>query len=198
MRFSLIASLLCLNSLAIASVVPILDSSIALLISGSKISYPSRQFGFLGSFPSGGSPLESSSLAFGIGARVRASNSAGIWRINFQPKRSCVVCWQRFRVPNGYVADTGAAYDPNVGYGWVTEDSAGAATPEPFDISNKARARNIRGYDGRLKTLLHMDKENAAAAWEIDLESGDYLVTLGVGDGDKQFLDSVHTINIEG
>jgi NPCBM/NEW2 domain/Bacterial Ig-like domain (group 2)/Bacterial Ig-like domain len=118
--------------------------------------------------------------------------------INFQPLSSAV--------PVGYTADTGLAYSDVRGYGWVREDSLGAAPATPLDVSPNARDRALVGIDARLNTFIHMQfpasVSNAAAvrtpaAWEYALPSGVYSVTVGVGDASNSY-DSGHQINIEG
>ena len=117
-------------------------------------------------------------------------------RINFQPAGAAV--------PVGYRVDSGLGYDAGRGYGWVREDSLGAATPTPLDISPNARDRGLLS-DQRLDTLLHMQFPSTAssttavkipAAWQLAVPAGTYAVTLSVGDAAANY-DSVHRINVE-
>ena len=198
MRSSLIAALVFLNSLAIGSVAPIAGSSATLEASSHEASVQPFPSGLFSNFPLTRGHLDNSTVAFGFAERARASDSEKVWRINFQPNPSCLFCLRRVGVPTEYVADIGAPYDSEVGYGWVTEESAGSEAPVPLDISGTAAAKNLKRIDLRLRTLLYMDRPNSAAAWEIDLENGDYVVTVGVGEGDAKLSDSKHVINIEG
>ena len=115
-------------------------------------------------------------------------------RINFQPAASAV--------PAGYLADTGAAYSAERGYGWIREGSPST----PLDITPNSRDRALAGVDAQLNTFLHMQfpasVPNAAAvrvpaAWEYALPSGFYSVTVSVGEASNS-VDSQHQINVEG
>ena len=87
----------------------------------------------------------------------------------------------------------------------MREDSLDAASHVPLDVSPNARDRNIAG-DQRLDTLIHMQFPSSTssstavrvpAAWEIAVPTGDYNVTVSVGDAAANF-DSTHRINVEG
>jgi hypothetical protein len=116
---------------------------------------------------------------------------------------------------SGFTQDTGAAYDADRGYGWVTQDSAGTENLTPIDLSANTRDRDTLFTDGdgnqfqdsARDSLIHLQyptgtavfndtAELTPAAWEYDLENGQYEVTVGVGDSD--FTDSNHVINVEG
>jgi hypothetical protein len=116
---------------------------------------------------------------------------------------------------SGFTQDTGAAYDADRGYGWVTQDSAGTENLTPIDLSANTRDRDTLFTDGdgnefqdpAKDSLIHLQYPTGAgvfnptaeltpAAWEYDLENGQYEVTVGVGDSD--FTDSNHVINVEG
>ncbi|NJL52449.1 MAG: hypothetical protein HC930_09920 [Hydrococcus sp. SU_1_0] len=116
---------------------------------------------------------------------------------------------------SGFTQDTGAAYDADRGYGWVTQDSAGTENLTPIDLSANGRDRDTlftdadgnQFQDPARDSLIHLqyptgtDVFNATAeltpaAWEYDLANGQYEVTVGVGDSD--FSDSNHVINVEG
>lgn len=106
--------------------------------------------------------------------------------INFQPQNAVI--------PDSYLADSGLGYSASRGYGWITQQSLGSSTPTPVDISGEARDRNAIS-EQRLDTFLHM-QQSQAAAWEYDLDNGTYEVTVSVGE--PLYIDSSHTINIEG
>ena len=106
--------------------------------------------------------------------------------INFQPEGAVI--------PNGYLGDFGLGYSATRGYGWVTPESLDNSTPTPVDLSGTARDRNLNS-DQRLDTLIHMQLSQPGA-WEYELDNGSYEVTVGVGD--PRYLNSSHTINIEG
>jgi hypothetical protein len=72
--------------------------------------------------------------SFGIAQNVK---------VNFQPASSVV--------PSGYTKDSGLAYDPTRGFGWINQ-----ATGAPIDISGFARDRNLTNADQRIDTLQHM------------------------------------------
>ncbi|WP_052351592.1 Ig-like domain-containing protein [Deinococcus pimensis] len=109
-------------------------------------------------------------------------------RVNFQDKN--------VTAPEGYAADTGAAYDAARGYGWVRQDSLNG-THVPLDMSAWTRTRDVQGIDVGTRTLMHMQPAGApAGAWEYNLPSGKYAVTVSVGDA--LYTDSVHQVRIEG
>lgn len=133
---------------------------------------------------------------------AKESPLAGVIQVNFQP--SIYTDGKTVPVPRGYTPDFGLGYDDDQGYGWVRQDSLISATHLPLNISSNARDRNRLGIDQRLDTLLHMQyptrvKNPTAvkvpAAWEYTLPSGNYNVTVSVGDS---YTDSQHTINVEG
>lgn len=82
--------------------------------------------------------------------------------INFQPESS--------PVPSGYSADSGRAYDPERRYGW--EDDF-------LFQAGRFRDRGVLGIP-ILDTLVFVG--SPARGWRHDLPSGDYRVTLAVGD----------------
>ncbi|WP_188971038.1 Ig-like domain-containing protein [Deinococcus aerolatus] len=119
--------------------------------------------------------------------------------------------------PVGYTANTGAAYTAASMTGWVTEASAGTATPVPLDLTNNARNRVVDGTnvvaggDARQYTQIQMQcgspttgntcnapATNDPGAFEYKVVNGKYNVTVSVGDADKRNLNSSHTINVEG
>jgi N-acetylneuraminic acid mutarotase len=121
--------------------------------------------------------------------------SAASKRFNYQPASA--------PVPAGYSVDSGLPFDAARGFGWVREDSLGAATHTPLDVSANTRDRNLVA-DQRLDTLLHMQLPagtasgvTTPAAWECALPTGTYDVTVSVGDAAAS-LDSKHRINLEG
>ena len=108
-------------------------------------------------------------------------------KINFQSSSA--------PVPEGYVPDSGGAYSSSRGYGWVTQASAGGTNSTPIDITQYGRDRNFTD-DQLLDTLQHMQIPNNAAAWEYEVPNGSYDVIVSVGD--PRYLNSTHTINVEG
>lgn len=132
---------------------------------------------------------------------VKEDLLGGIVQINFQP--NIYTDGKTVDVPSGYTPDFGLGYDDDRGYGWVRQDSL-SRTHVPLNISSNARDRNRPGIDQRLDTLLHMQylsrvnnptAVKVPAAWEYALPSGNYNVTVSVGDS---YTDSQHTINVEG
>ena len=126
-----------------------------------------------------------------------AASAAVDARFNFQPAAS--------PVPTFYTPDSGAAYSATAGRGWVREDSLGTSSHVPIDVTPNARDRNVNS-DQRLDTLVHMQYPPAGApstavvtpaAWELAVPSGDYTVTVAVGDAAPNF-DSAHRIIVEG
>lgn len=122
-----------------------------------------------------------------------------IIKVNFGPEDSAV--------PNEFIADSGAGYSSEQGYGWVIQSSLDSENPTPIDISSNTRDRNSNsGFAA--DTLIHLQypedlvspiaeaSVKTPAAWEYDIANGSYFVTIGVGDSD--FTDSSHTINVEG
>jgi hypothetical protein len=96
----------------------------------------------------------------------------------------------------GYVADSGAAYDANRGYGWVAE-----ATGLPLSIVGNGRDRNVVA-DARLDTFIHMQLPAGAdgvatnAAWKANVPNGAYSITVAAGD--PSYTDSRHVVRAEG
>ena len=111
--------------------------------------------------------------------------------------------------PAGYVRDSGEPYGPRGGsnqgtglsYGWVVPGSH-----TPLDLSTNGRNRNLAPTtagvaDVRLATLLQMQYSGslgnpAPGSWEIAIPDGSYLVTVTAGD--PSYIDSTHTIDVEG
>ena len=116
-------------------------------------------------------------------------------KINFQPQSSAI--------PAGFTADYGAAYNTTQNYGWVTEASAGTATPVPLDLTLNTRDRMVAGVAPELNTFIHMQYaatgtgNPAHGAWEYSVPNGTYAVTVSVGDANGA-VDSTHVINVEG
>lgn len=118
-------------------------------------------------------------FSFGIAQNVK---------INFQPSDSFL--------PTGYTKDSGLAYSPTRGFGWIDQ-----ATGAPIDISGFARDRNLTNADQRIDTLQHMQFGSTPdAAWEYAVPNGTYNVTVSVGDiaNARGVYDSQHTIRVEG
>ncbi|MCW2621250.1 MAG: hypothetical protein JWL64_852 [Frankiales bacterium] len=98
-------------------------------------------------------------------------------------------------VATGYTRDSGQAYDPARGFGWVTP---GTATPVDMTLNTRVRTAPT---DQRLKTLTLMQGSGVSTqphkgAWELNVVNGSYTVTVAVGDAN--FFDSVHRISSEG
>ncbi len=142
-------------------------------------------------------------------------------QINFQPyseRNSPAVPY--------YLKDPGVPYEPGRGFGWVTEESVAAAPHDsashtPLYMQSNTRDRQVvdAGHpcsmpdvdDQLFDTFIYMqypplatrtDIQRTPGAWEMALPDGSYTVILGVGDAasasDPQFLNSVHTVNVEG
>ncbi|WIM98689.1 Ig-like domain-containing protein [Actinoplanes oblitus] len=128
-----------------------------------------------------------------IAARTAAAAVTSIAKVNFQPAASAV--------PDGYTADSGAAYDG--ARGWVRQDSLGA-THVPLDLTRNTRDRARSGVDPRLNTLIHLQYGDVtgtngvptAGAWEYAVPAGTYQVTVSAGD--QPAYDSSHTVRVEG
>lgn len=108
--------------------------------------------------------------------------------------------------PAGYIADTGAAYNPTTGYGWVTVSSLSqpSAEHQGADATLNVRDRKVAAFDARLNTTIHMQYQPGSVpgnptpvAWEYAVPNGFYTVTVTVGDAGNNF-DSVHHISAEG
>ncbi|WP_231122047.1 choice-of-anchor D domain-containing protein [Motilibacter peucedani] len=103
--------------------------------------------------------------------------------------------------PPGYLRDTGQAYGARgsgyqgIGlvYGWVAQGSAA-----PLDMTKQTRLRSpAPGGDVRLAGLLQMQPAGGpAGTWQVAVPDGTYAVTVAVGDA--TYLDSSHTVNVEG
>jgi fibronectin type 3 domain-containing protein len=119
-------------------------------------------------------------------------------------------------LPTGYYRDFGEAFGPKtrsdqgqgLTYGWKNQ-----ATGTPLDMSTQGtagpgngRLRSTTQPDLRLNTLMHMQSADqtsfnglsAYAYWEIALPSGQYDVTVAVGDAAVQTTTELDTINLEG
>lgn len=132
----------------------------------------------------------------GGGGQPIPNPNPGWIKVNFQPNDA--------PVPQGYIKDTGAAFNAVRGYGWVRQNSLANDETVPIDISGNARDRNREDVEQRLDTFIHMqypaDSNNSSAvktpaAWEYELPNGRYSVFVSAGDG---ATDSRHKINIEG
>uniref|UniRef100_UPI003EBD1E43 PA14 domain-containing protein n=1 Tax=Arthrobacter sp. Ld5 TaxID=649152 RepID=UPI003EBD1E43 len=120
-------------------------------------------------------------------------------KINFQPATATTT-------PEGYAGDTGAAYDPDRGSGWITEDDRA-----PFDFSLNTRVRT-GNPDPRLTSIIHMQYGDISSAsdangvraekgvFEYDVPNGTYNVVAAVGDtgaGVTNGYDSKHLVRAE-
>lgn len=98
-------------------------------------------------------------------------------KVNFQPEGS--------PVPQGYLKDYGIEYsqqDSGLYYGWVGG-------------SNQHTRDRGKPDDIRYATLNHMQKSEFDT-WEIEVDNGNYLVYLVMGD--PSFTDQINTVNVEG
>ena len=108
--------------------------------------------------------------------------------------------------PAGFIQDIGQGFDSSRGYGWVTQSSLGLPEAQPINIVANGRDRNTLEQNTALDSLIHLqyptglggnnDAVTTPAAWEYELENGQYEVTVSVGDA--SFTDSNHVINVEG
>jgi hypothetical protein len=108
--------------------------------------------------------------------------------IDFQPEGAATA--------PGYTADSGEAYDPARGYGWVD-----AATGAPLSLVGNGRVRNL-AVDQRLDTFMSMQLPPGSpgvetpGAWRAAVPDGTYAVIVGAGD--PSAIDSRHVVRLEG
>ena len=120
------------------------------------------------------------------GAMVSAPSAAAapaVIRVNFQPASA--------PVPTGYVVDSGKPFNGTSGW----EDFAGV--PTDYSANTRDRNRSI-SPDQRYDTLIAPQYGIGATkpgAWRYALPSGEYDVTVGVGDADA--IDSVNQVVAE-
>jgi hypothetical protein len=97
--------------------------------------------------------------------------------------------------PDGWLADTGLAFDTTRGYGWVV-----AGTSTPVGRVNATRQRTSPAGDPLLQTFNIMQNQAVTSLtngdWHMVLPNGVYTVEVAVGDAD--FFDSVHSIAVNG
>ncbi len=96
------------------------------------------------------------------------------------------------------VADTGAAYTPARGFGWVTEATRNDANPAP-SVNNNARNRTTSVLGPEYNSFNHVQGTAAdpgARAWIMNVPNGSYQITVAVGDADN--INSTHRINVNG
>jgi pectate lyase len=101
--------------------------------------------------------------------------TAGLIKINFQPKTSTV--------PSGYIPDDGSIYglhSNGLYYGWNK------------DITSLTRERGINP-DPRLDTIAQLDED---CIWEISIDSSTYNVEVAIGDAG--FDRDGYVVNVEG
>ncbi|SES39254.1 Carbohydrate binding module (family 6) [Tranquillimonas rosea] len=132
-------------------------------------------------------------------------------RINFQPPEDQTAQGlpAGYETPEGYLADTGAAYGDRgngLSYGWVSEDSVADGTADgttPQDQPDNAHWYKdvVDGASDLQKTYAHFEYPGAGAdasrAWEMGLANGTYQLTVSVGDTAGAF-DSNYVLNVEG
>ncbi|WP_236683086.1 malectin domain-containing carbohydrate-binding protein [Demequina globuliformis] len=101
-------------------------------------------------------------------------------------------------VPQGWTADTGAAYSAAAGQGWLVSG-------QPADRSAQTRLRAAPAGDPLRQGLILMQNVTTTGStitggsvghWEYDLANGVYTVTASVGDG--EYDDSIHGLEAEG
>ncbi|MFK5585125.1 OmpL47-type beta-barrel domain-containing protein [Serinicoccus sp. LYQ131] len=94
--------------------------------------------------------------------------------------------------PQNWVADTGALFTEDRGYGWVRTEGGAAKTADTRNRTSES--------DVLTATTILMDDDEVPAVvtgeWEYALADGEYTVEVSVGDAD--FSDSVHGITAEG
>ncbi|OLV19864.1 hypothetical protein BOO71_0001288 [Deinococcus marmoris] len=129
-------------------------------------------------------------------------------KINFAPATSPVV---------GYDTNSGAAYTAASMTGWITEASAGTATPVPLDMTGNVRPSTpivLATAEPAQLTQINMQcgtpttgnpcasGTTVSGAFEYKMADGKYNVTVSVGDASASTnagnTNSSHTINVEG
>ena len=112
-------------------------------------------------------------------------------QINFQDSLT--------RTPVGWLADYGQPFGARTfsnrstgrTYGWIR-----SSDQTPLDLRSYGRRRSTPS-DTLLATLMHMQFAGAPeSVWEAQVPNGNYDVTVSVGDGG--FLDSKHSLTVEG
>jgi VCBS repeat-containing protein len=132
-------------------------------------------------------------------------------KINFQPApgQTFQGLPAGFVTPEGFLADSGAAYGDRgngFSYGWVSEESVADGTANgTTPLAQPANAiwykNTASGATDLQKTYAHFEYPlggaNASRAWEMALENGTYQVTMSIGDTAGPF-DSTYIVNVEG
>ncbi|MFU8945160.1 malectin domain-containing carbohydrate-binding protein [Mycetocola zhadangensis] len=103
--------------------------------------------------------------------------------------------------PDGWTAETGAAYSDARGFGWLN-----AANGQPVDrtVATRTRTAPMSGIafpaDPLLKSFAFLDNESQPTytngIWEYKVPNGTYEVAVSVGDAN--YLDSTHGVTVEG
>src|SRR5690606_34807901 len=101
--------------------------------------------------------------------------------------------------PSGWVADTGAAFNAESGFGWLA-----AGTPTDRSDATRYRTAPTAGItfvnDPLLQTFTILDNKQvtslADGTWEYEVPNGTYEVAAAVGD--SGYIDSTHTVLAEG
>lgn len=126
-------------------------------------------------------------------------------KVNFQPAAGTGGLPAGFVTPDGYVADTGAAYGARgngVSFGWVTEDSvadgtANGTTAAALPSGALSYHDAVANASNLQKTLADFEAGGTARAWELGLADGSYQVKVSIGDTSGA-LDNLYALNIEG
>lgn len=115
-------------------------------------------------------------VAFVIAAADNAE-SATVGQINFGPATATVTGWDQ---------DSGRAYTPARGYGWIAGDGLDRQCFTRSGVSDPLQASVCRADDYYSNGWIE-----SPAIWEHDLPAGDYLVTVAVGDPATSQFQSV-------
>jgi len=113
--------------------------------------------------------------------------------VNFQPRRA--------RVPEGWLVDSGEAYDEERGYGW--------RTPEGEPATRRQCGDRDATSDQVLDTFCHAQTRyvfsnglwsavESPAIWEIAVPNGSYDVTVTMGESRFTSPAIMNTIDVEG
>jgi PKD repeat protein len=103
------------------------------------------------------------------------SPSGSDYAINFQPSSA--------DIPNGFLVDSGRAFDAGKGYGWING---------PFSMGTRDRDES-KSPDQAYDTMIHVDQRSV---WEMALSNGKYSVTIC--NGDPSFPQGTQSVQAEG
>ncbi|MCB0991200.1 MAG: hypothetical protein KDB16_09500, partial [Acidimicrobiales bacterium] len=117
-------------------------------------------------------------------------NRAMSLSVNFQPSGAAV--------PPGFVADSGAAFSAETGFGWVLPDGSrrqcgdrNAVADQRIDTFCHATTRYLN-QGGRWVSV------DSPAAWKALVANGQYDVTVTVGESRYQYSSIAHSAQVEG